>query len=89
MLPAEQIDSVSILKGTPVTVCTIGDNKYYIGNDGNIYSKINDAFPIYKCNIDNNINLMNLYGNWILVDNSLNIIEGDGRVNINSGWTKI
>lgn len=79
-----------ILGNIPITATIIDDKQYYVGNDGNIYDKLEMAFPIYKSKIDNNVNLICLYGNWIYVTNNLSrIINIDSKLKDNSLWVKI
>lgn len=75
VVPVGTLDRISILNTIPLSVGFIKEKLYYIGNDGNIYEKIEEAFPIYKSKLDNNINLLCMYGTWIYVTNELKMIR--------------
>lgn len=70
--PVGITDNIYMLASIPIMSFTKDNIQYYVGNNGVCYSSILDAFPIYKSKFDNNINLINLYGVWIYVDNKLN-----------------
>jgi len=52
------------------------DKEVYLGNDRNIHSEINKAFPIYKLNKlveGEEVYMVNIYGAWNVIDKHFNL----------------
>ena len=67
------------------------DEQVMIGNDGNTYRNLEEAFPLYKSTVADDVYLINVYGNWVYMDSKLNIITNisDKNVLVRENWIKL
>lgn len=84
------LEGTYIMRSIPITMGIKGDKQYFIGNNGYIYERIEEAFPIYKSKIDANVNMMCLYGTWVFINNYLERITSlDNKFKDITQWEKI